>query len=73
MNKYVHLLLTVAIAAAGFFFLASGFQQSDLEPNWFGQDCWLGQFNRYCLRPEWFAVGGGLLVAAFLFYRKGGE
>jgi len=61
------ILITVTLAGAGFFFLASGFQgNTGLSPsNVFGQRC----NPTFCVYPEWIAVGGCLLLAAFLFYR----
>lgn len=48
-------LIAVAVAAAGAFFIASGFQTA-LE-NWAGQRCYPGP----CFHPEWIAVGVGLV------------
>jgi len=67
MMKVITLINTVALAAAGFFFLASGVYTMP-GPNWFGQFCWV-LTPLYCIRPVSFGVGGGLLVAAFLFHR----
>ena len=64
MNR---MLITVALAGGGFFFLGSGFQSFTVigVSNVFGQYCGAP----ICVHPEWIALGGCLLVAAFLFYR----
>jgi len=61
------ILITVTLAGAGFFFLANGFQsyRGQLPSYVLAQRC----YPSLCIYPEWIAVGGCLLLAAFLFYR----
>jgi hypothetical protein len=59
-------LWPIVLAAAGIFFLASGFQSYGV--NWFQQFCGLKAST--CIHPEWLAVGAALLIVAFLVYKR---
>jgi len=80
MNKMLgrmmlgRILTTATLATLGVFFIASGWQGSGriagrivyASTNLFGQKC---NIAGGCFHPEWVAVGVGILVVAFLFYR----
>jgi hypothetical protein len=55
-------IIAILMAVAGVFFFASGFQSAYTE-NWAGQRCGV----EMCIRPEWIAIGFGLV--AFAFYQ----
>jgi len=60
----VHIVLAIAIAVVGVFFLASGFQAYPGDFNWFGQFCYTG----VCIHPEWIAIGAGLVGGALVVF-----
>lgn len=68
MDRKLQLLLVTALATIGGFLVASGVQGPG-QTNWFGQWCVGGYPAVGCVRAEWFGLGAGCLVGAFLLYR----